>query len=276
MRILKHIIILMIIFLCLLIVVSCSPESGKSEKDTPPTQKNSSLNEKSESIIVALDNWPPWKISGNGEFGGTDVLILEEISRRLDINFSFVESSWARCIQMLDDGEVDMITSFVKTPERENYTYYLEPEYRIDEIVFYMHKDRPVTVNVYNDLYNFKVGTIKGAFYFDSFNDDQQIDKEELISDPQLLKMLASGRIDLMIGYKHSLDYFIALEGFAGQFDQVEYRVTLENPVYMAMSKKSDHIDLIPQLSRVLQEMVESGEIEEIIESFIQIELGER
>ena len=64
-----------------------------------------------ERLTVAYPHWPPYKIVQNGTFGGIDALVLDEIARRAGLEFDYVECPWVRCLMMLQDGSVDMITT---------------------------------------------------------------------------------------------------------------------------------------------------------------------
>jgi len=98
---------------------------------------------KTEHLLVGLAHWPPWKIIENGEFDGVDVAILEEIGKRLNITFEYIECPWKRCVEMVKTGDVDMITSFGKSPERDEFVYYIEPFYVKENVVFYSKKRQP-------------------------------------------------------------------------------------------------------------------------------------
>jgi polar amino acid transport system substrate-binding protein len=220
-------------------------------------------------LLVAIAQWPPWKIIDQGKFGGIDVEILREIGKRLGITFKFVACPWKRCVEMAKIGDVDMITSFGKTTEREAFVYYLGPPYRTGKVVFYKEKDKPFSVRKYEDLYKFKIGVLKGSAYFDPFDSDPQLDKVKVAMDYQLPHMLFSRRIDLIAGWEISMDYFIAREGFRENFETVPYGVSGISK-YMAMSKKSKALKLIPELSALIRHMVENKEIDRIINAFLK------
>src|SRR4029077_11249703 len=80
----------------------------------------------SERLTVAYPQWPPYKIVQNGTIGGIDALVLDEIARRTGLEFDYVECPWTRCLIMLQDGSVDMITSIAQTEERKESMDFLE------------------------------------------------------------------------------------------------------------------------------------------------------
>ncbi|WP_207681069.1 substrate-binding periplasmic protein [Desulfonema magnum] len=219
-------------------------------------------------IRVALAHWPPWKIINQGKFGGIDVEILKVIGTYLNISFEFSECPWRRCLDMVKNGEVDMITSFGKTPEREKYVYYLEPPYALGKIVFYTKKAKGPLIRQYEDLYKEKIGSLKGSVYFEAFDNDSEINKTEVTWEHQFFRMLSSGRISVIIGYETVTDYLIITEGFQGQFEKapLSYQSTGS---HFAMSKKSKATELIPQFNRVIGQMAKTHEFDDIINSFL-------
>ena len=264
----KNSMCIFVLALCLLVISACDRTAPlESEPVVPSDASEATL--PADHLLVAVAHWPPWKIIEEAEFSGIDVDILEEIARRIGIAVEFVECPWARCLEMVKDGDVDMITSFGRTPEREAFVYYIEPPYVTANVVFYKRRSSSFSVLTYDDLHSFRIGTLIGSTYFDPFNTDPLLDKEEVAVDGQLPQMLASERIDLMIGWEIPMDYLIAQEGLSGEFEKVLYS-SRGGSSYMAMSQKSELVDLIPRLSTVMQEMIEDGKVEEIIASYLE------
>ncbi len=223
-------------------------------------------------IKVAIAHWPPWKIIDNGKFSGIDIDILKAIEAKSDsIKFSFTECPWKRCVEMIRTGDVDLITSFVKKPDREEFTHYIKPPYVSSRaIFFYVHKDGGLAINKYEDLYKYTVGTVKGRAYFKRFDDDTKINKVAVPLEGQLLKMLESKRLDVVIGHDLVYDHLIIKNGLYGKFKKAAFSATTQRDAYIAMSIKSDSQDAIPLISSILSKMINSGEINLIKSSFLK------
>ncbi len=82
--------------------------------------------------------------------------------------------------------------------------------------------------------------------------------------------MLDFSRYDIIIGNDLNIDYLIHTHGFSGKFEQAPFKVDSFTPTYIAISKKSKFIDVIPRLSVALKNMVESKRIEEIEQAYIK------
>ncbi len=222
-------------------------------------------------VTVAIANWPPWKIIEKGRFSGIDIDILKALEARTNsIKFSFIECPWKRCVEMIKEGDVDLITSFSRRAKRERFTYYIEPPYVLERtITFYVRKDEGPVIKEYYDLRNHVVGKVKSSASFKRFDNDPEIDKFEVTWEDQLLKMLDSKRLDVIVGHDLVFDYLIAKEGFTGKFEKSPFKFTKRTGAYLAMSKKSDSLDTIPLISDTLAQMVKSGEINTIRDAFL-------
>jgi len=169
---------------------------------------------------------------------------------------------------MVKRGDVDLITSFGKTPQRSEYVHYLGPPYDTEHLVFYVRKDNNISIQKYTDLYKFRLGTTKGSVYFSQFDNDVKLDKISLNNEFQLFKMLDSDRIDAFIGYETVIDYQIVIHGFKGKSKKMSYRVPGLGS-YMAMSKRSRASRWHSAKTKQIQVMIEQGEIEKIINTFL-------
>jgi len=221
------------------------------------------------SIRVAIAHWPPWKVIKDGEFSGIDVEILRAIEKKGEWKFSFAECVWRRCVEMVKTGDVDMVTSFGKNPEREKFADFLNPPYASQKVAFYKNKNSSVKVEDYQDLHQYKIGKILGSVYFDTFDNDPELRIEQVKREDQLLKMLIAKRIDLVVGYEHAVDYAIALLGLSENIKKMPYVVRTTDS-YIGVAKKSVIRKHIPELNRVLDRMVKRGEINAIIKSYFE------
>jgi polar amino acid transport system substrate-binding protein len=222
-------------------------------------------------LLVAYPQWPPYKIVQNGSIGGIDALVLDEVARRTGLEFEYVECPWARCLILLENGSVDMITSIARTPERAAVMDFLEPPTRDNyAISFYTHAASAHALNRYEDLSGLDVGMIRGSAYFERFDQDQKIRKIAFTQEKQLIDMLASRRIDVILGIGANLDYLLQEMGRGGVVRKWSLRIETKDPAYVAVSKRSKHQGAIPRLEQTLREMRRANEIERIEQNFLK------
>lgn len=226
-------------------------------------------------LVVALSHWPPMKIN-NPEFGGIDFLILREIEERIDTKISFLACPWLRCIDMIIKGDADIVTSFELIKGREEYAIFIEPSYIQVKNRLYKNKDTQVTVSKYEDLYDYIIGAIKGGVYFPRFDNDNSLNIERLSKEIQQLRMLKGQRVDVIIGSEYNLDYLIAKNNLHGIIEKLPLEIPPKQKAFFAISKKSKHVSLIPKIEPILREMVETKQIETIIDNYFRdIQVGE-
>ena len=139
------------------------------------------------SPIVAFTHWPPWKVVKGNSFDGIDYYILEELGKRLNLHFQFIECPWIRCLEQIKSGQADFINGIAKQADREKYMYFIEPPYKeIFSTAFYKRKGRKGSLHLiqkYEDLYKVEVGMIRGGVYFDRFDKDPKIAKVEVTNE---------------------------------------------------------------------------------------------
>ncbi len=220
-------------------------------------------------IIVGISHWPPMKTT-QPAFGGIDVLTLQEIEKRIDARIRFLACPWKRCIDMAKTGDIDMVTSFERIKDRDDYAVFIEPSYTQIKNRLYKNTNTRVSVSKYEDLYNYTIGTIKGGVYFPRFDTDTSLKRERLPKEIQQLQMLADQRVDIIIGSEYNLDYLIQKNNFQNVIEKLPLEMPSKNKAHFAMSKKSKHLSLIPKIEHVLEEMIEQGKTTELVDSYFK------
>jgi len=71
--------------------------------------------------VGAFSYYPAIFQTDSGRIDGFYVDILTEIARREDLHITYVYGSWAEGLERLKNGEVDLLTSVARTPERETW-----------------------------------------------------------------------------------------------------------------------------------------------------------
>lgn len=219
-------------------------------------------------LKVAIAHWPPWIIIHGSTLSGVDVEILREVETRLGFTLQFVTCPWQRCIEMVKSGSVDIVTSFAKTKEMEEFVDYLGPSYASDDIVFFKRSDSEVTLFSYRDLSRYKIGTSKGSSYFEPFDNDTTLHKIPLSETEQLTNMLCDDRVDLIIGFEKALTYTINQQGYQDDLVKLPFHIPAVTS-YFAISKQSKELHLKETLSKTIKKIINTGKIERIMTSLV-------
>ncbi|MCE1253214.1 MAG: transporter substrate-binding domain-containing protein [Anaerolineae bacterium] len=217
---------------------------------------------------------PPYMIGANDPqagMSGIDVEIVQEIARRLQLNLVYVSCTWERCLELMKNGKVDLLSSAYKKADREEYMAFLDQPY-LDRlpIAFYYLKDNNYQIKSYEDLYRFKrVGVLQGASYFDRFDTDEHINKVEVSSQDQLFPMLLAGRLDIIAGYTPTENYHIYTEGYSDKIKRSFFVYHDDSSIFMAISKKSLFMTgRLDDFNRINNDLLKEGFIKGIINAY--------
>lgn len=225
---------------------------------------------KAEHITSANAHWPPWReLQADGSITGVEIDILERLTGHLNLTLSAKGCGWKRCLKHMEVGESDMMIGLFKTPEREQYMAFISPAYRVENnICFYQKSDQQININNFEDLHQITVGVVNQVSYFEKFDLDERINKFNATTDEALFRLLKADKIDTFIMACVAGDILIKNAGFEGEFKHANYINHVATPVYIAVSKKSPLLARIDDISQALRNMVDEGEIKQIMSEY--------
>lgn len=221
--------------------------------------------------IADFETWAPFRIADNsstGGFKGLDIEILNELSAKLKIKIQIRRSPWARSLENIKAGESDIITGVAYTDERAEFIDYIKPSYYSVTPVFYVQKGKGNLIKNYKDLYSYSIGySIKSA-YFEPFNSDSKLNKVEISTEAQLIRMLVLNRVDVIIGTNPNLAYDLLQAGESPKVEPVLYTPPKTTKLYIGLSKKSKLITRRNEIENVIKEMIRSNRIKKIMANY--------
>ncbi|MEI8096377.1 MAG: transporter substrate-binding domain-containing protein [Spirochaetales bacterium] len=216
---------------------------------------------------------PPFMIGADSEqdeLTGIDVTLVKEIARRMNLKVAIVRAPWARALNLMATGKADLLSSAFKTPEREQYMdYFAEPFLTTLPIAFYTWKGSGIQVGKYEDLGKVKsIGVLRGASYFERFDNDKALSKVEFASQDQLMPMLASRRLDLMAGYIDTENYRLTEEGYSGKVEKTGLQYDNPVAVYMALSRQSPLLPRKAEFDAINHQLLAEGFVKKTVNRF--------
>ncbi|BBD09513.1 substrate-binding periplasmic protein [Desulfovibrio ferrophilus] len=218
-----------------------------------------------ESIEVATDYWPPFRMTtASGDIIGLDVELMEEIGNRMGLKFEFIRYPWARCLTNLKSGESDFMTGLAKTPDRETFIAYTTPPYYTCHPTFYTQKGMGQTIQSYADLQGHEVGYVRASKYFDQFDNDTTLSKQDLTDEKTMLRMLVSGRLGVIIGTDCQITHDIQSMGLGDKVEPIAYKPDVPIHLYIGISRNSPYLRRMNDFNAILAEMISDGTIEMI------------
>lgn len=250
--------------------VTPAGENAPETQSAPP--KKSTFHE---TLKYAIFPAPPYMIGAGEDAGpvsGIDVDIVQEMARRMDLKVTFIRCTWTRCLELMKNGEVDLLSSAYKKPDREEYMLYFQQPFLSQlPIAFYYPGDKPYKIEKYEDIYQFeRIGVLSGASYFERFDQDSQAKKVEVPSQDQLFPMLMAGRLDIMAGYIPTENYRLSVEGYSGKIVHSTYVYQEQALVYMAVSKKSPFAGRMAAFDEINKQLLDEGFIQKTIQAYYE------
>jgi polar amino acid transport system substrate-binding protein len=218
-------------------------------------------------LVIAFSQLAPWKSYENGQFKGAYAALGSEIAKRLNMTASFEHCSLKRCLSMMKVGYADIIIGIKDTPERQQYMHFLKTPYRGSNAkVFYLLKNSGYEIKTYEDLYNIpKIGEKMGGKYFPRFDKDNLLQKEPVNNNRQNFLKLERRRIDTFVIAEDQGEFLIHELGLRDKVKKAEYFYKDYSPRYLAVSKKSSHIDKLGEFERVMSQIKSSGALRKIM-----------
>lgn len=200
----------------------------------------------------------PWA-STNPDSGikeGAFIEIMKEVEKRIQRKISVTITPFARVDRELESGAHDC-TILVPRPdelvEKGDVVSY-------HPIGFIARKG--VIVSSYDDIKSLKLSVIRGASLTPEFDNDETLHKEYDTDYLIGLRKVARGRLDAIVGAIPTLLYLIEQEGLSAEFETP--LPVLEIPLIFQCSRKSDNLELMPQINKVLGEIKADGTLEKI------------
>lgn len=209
---------------------------------------------------------PPYANFVNDEFVGINVDITKAIAHKLNKSINYINCPFARCMSLMKDGTVDMIVGIKKTDERSQYVTYLDAPYNTQyyPLKFFVRKDSEFTIEKYEDLKNLRIGTIRGALYFEQFDNDKALNKVEVLNYYQLIQLVLKERIDTFLEREESITPWITTDMYLNHIRLAQYQYNKAVESYIAISKNSPLIVELASFNQAQQTLLDAKQIQSI------------
>lgn len=226
-------------------------------------------------LFSALATAETWRVVGDEQFApysfvtmdddtprGVDVELVQAVMQAGGIGYQLRLYPWERVKRMLDRGETEMAFQFAGTPERKAQ-YELAGPIRTGSTVFMTsHKISLKDWKTLDDFTPFVIGQVRGYAYESNF-DKADLRRDTSAQNPrQLVSMLLAGRIDIIVGDRTQLLYFIQ-EQRAHSSVRLLPTPLVEMPRYVAFAKGDSQ--RARQFDAALDKVRASGELEKIL-----------
>jgi len=104
-----------------------------------------------------------------GIYSGYAVDYLEKIGYYSGLRYEFVEATANDCLELLEQGEIDLLCGVQYTPERSQMYLYTHLPVGYEYTTVYVRNEEEIYYEDYDALKGWKIGLIAGSFHSDAF-----------------------------------------------------------------------------------------------------------
>ncbi len=230
-------------------------------------------------IKLAVIEWPPYEYKDGDEWVGTDVDVVKRVFSKLGYDVKLVSYPLIRAFRFLAGGLVDGAFSIEKTPDREEILSYVDTPLSSGHDVFFINKKLASDLFSYPEVDGFDPDALGKRIcgYVKGYANKDMLKKycSEIIpvqNDMIGILLVLRNRIDMfmtnfLVGRYFSKvlkasDEIVASKAVRGYYS------------YLALSKKSPHIPLLPFLEREIENFKKSANYTEILKKYNAVLTG--
>ena len=222
-----------------------------------------------EVVISGRMNYPPLSWLSTSGLKGSTIAIVQSALADLGIESRTVgDIPWKRVLKNAGQGDIDIIVGVRKTQERNEYLEFIEPAITPAVQALFYHVDREVKYERWRDLQSLTGSVVLGSSFGKDFDFFllQNLDVERVETMEQNFQKLIRNRVDYILGPYATTTLFLEKEGLETQI------VTNRKPIvvldeYIAVSKASPCVSVADQLSTVLNQKLDNGDLEKAMEA---------
>ena len=253
-----------IVALCLWLTLPLQanlPETVEQDNTAEPPQ-----------LLWCLDHFPHFHEYDNSDTPtGPSVVLMQELARRVGFQLEFTpRTSLARCLKLMEQGEVDLMTNLRFSDERQQFMYLLPYSNNVAESLFLRKTDSRL-IDSQTQLRGLPLATLRHYLYnpatmaliAEESRHIAQVDSIEVA-----LEMLLRNRIDGLVAPTISTTEAInAVSGYQHRFKiaPLDFSGDTPNNIHLAISRNSQHAALKPLLQQHLQAMINDGTVAQLI-----------
>ncbi len=221
-------------------------------------------------IISGDTRYPPLSWQKGGTLVGTNVEMVQKIFAEVGIKAIADEGGpWKRVLLRAKRGEVDLLLGVRKSPEREEYLTFVYPAITPSVQGVFFPAGKKSAYEEWSDLKN-KVGSITlGASFgkeFDKYMHENLYIEEVRMVEQNFTKM-ELGRVDYILGPLMPTLMYLRKAGYTTKIVNSTKPLLIIDE-FLAFSQKSSCKKYAAHFSKRIQELIEDGSIDTIMEKY--------
>ena len=214
----------------------------------------------SAAVHVVGNHAPPYRIVEGERFTGIYFDLMKELGKRMGVRMEFRNVPFKRGLHMMKSGAADIMPGLNRMAEREAYLVYTRAALSPARKAFYVAPGVE-PIGRYEDLRGKTIAVHRGKVYFERFDNDPSLVKEETDDYLSGILKVRKKRNDVIIMPEMEGDYLLG-----------KYRIRLlKSPYtaqgrlsYIAISRKSIALLLKDRIERAMKDMRSDGTLKAI------------
>lgn len=242
----------------LVMTVCCFAGCSSSKNAVKEIQKAGKL------IVMTEPGFAPFEyIDGNGEIAGVDVEICEKIAEKLGVTLEMVSAEFDAIIPAVQTGKSDLGAAGITATDERAKQVDFSVNY-VDTGIYIIVPEGSAIASGDDIAAGVTVGVQRGTTS-DLFVSDTEAEVSQFSTVPDAIVALQAGKLDAVVADElPALDAVTNNEGLV----RLEEPLTVEQYA-IAIAKGND--ELMEIVNEVITEMIESGEMEQLISNHMEL-----
>jgi len=224
------------------------------------------FNVSAKTMTACIDHYPPLQFVAKKPYGES-ISALKALATLLNFKVKFVKGpNFARCLRLLELGKIDVLAGLVNNEKRRKIAF-LVPYKKDTRYVFVVRKQYSDIKN-YNDFKGRNIAITKNTMYFKPLDTDTAMNKIEIKSIKNGLKLLIKKRVDVVITSQEIFNSSVKELAIEDLVKLTSYTHQVERSLNFGFSKNSDLNISKAKLAKINQ-ATEQGIFVKAINEFI-------
>lgn len=212
-------------------------------------------------LRVVLELSPPHQTMVNGEVAGLTTALVKDMLKHAKLDARFEVYPWARAYKIAATTPNVLIYNMARTPEREGLFQWIGPvgAYRLGLVK--LKKRHDIQLKTLDDARAFITAVQRDDYAADYMMQQGFVVGKTLQLEPDIAqswRMLAKGKVDLLIDDPHSIDDMLLQHNLSRQDIEFVYFIkALEQQTWLAVNKNSDAA-LVAKLKAAHQQVAQT------------------
>jgi polar amino acid transport system substrate-binding protein len=219
--------------------------------------------------VALVQDLEPFVVNDGSRYDGVYPRLMKELAKHANMRAEFSECPVKRCEVWLQNGQTDLVIGLRDTPQRKEYVRFLSVPHRVGSTrVFYLRKGEGKKIKRYEDLYSNKIGVLLGSKYFEPFDSDSKILKEEVAREESNIQKLLRGRIDAFVIPEDRGEYYLSKLNVRDKVERAPYAFKDSLPRYIGISTKSPLLGKYELFNKALKDLIDSGTLDRLYDEY--------